>query len=144
MYLCVPGRKLNIIEEIPLQHPSPTSYGLLLSPAWCWSCQQSSELQEAGNRAEETCKRLSSIHRETDGKRERRERWGLEVVWLEPPGSHLTRQGRNRENRESGEQESSRGRTPQESSPASSRLPARKRSSHPSHFLPFPLHSPLL
>lgn len=27
---------LNIIEEILLQHPSPTSYGQLLSSAWCW------------------------------------------------------------------------------------------------------------
>lgn len=62
---------LNIIEEILLQHPSPTSYGLLLSPAWCWSCQQSSELQETGNRAEKTCKQLSNIARQTDGRRER-------------------------------------------------------------------------
>lgn len=99
----------------------------------------------------QSCKRLETepwkhacpayTGRQTASEREGRDGgkgWGLEVVWLEPPGSHLTRQGRKRGNRESGEQESSRARTPQESSPASSRLPARERLSHPSHFHPFP------
>lgn len=56
VYLCAPDRKLNIIEEIPSQHPSlsPLRAPFCVLHGAAWSCQHSSELQEAGNRAEKT------------------------------------------------------------------------------------------
>lgn len=100
---------LNITEVILSQHPSPTSYGLLLSPAWCWSCQQSSERREAGNRAEKTCKRLSSIARQTDGEWERARGDGLESTLDGALRQSLNKAGEKARNTERGESKRAAG-----------------------------------
>lgn len=105
----------------------------------------SQELQKAENRWE---------HMQTSGRqgdwRQERERegrdcgkgLGLEIGLAEALRQSLNKAGEKE--RYIGRGESSRARTPQESSPAFSRLPAGERSSNPSHFHPSPSHSPLL
>lgn len=88
---------------------------------------------------------LTVQHRQVD-RRPERERWGgghggkglvLERGLAEALWQSLNKAAqRSKEQRERREQESSRARTPQDSSPAFSWLPAGEWSSHPSHFNP--------